>query len=311
MTERITKTDKSAKLFSNFRNNLIVIFLKGISFLPFRIIYALSDLIYFLNKYILKYRYRVTTENLKAAFPQKTEEEITQLRNKFYHRLFDFLTESVKLYSMSAKEMAKRMDYSGLQELEDITAKREGAIVLAFHYNNWEWCSYTQAVFKHPILMVYNPPRNNSPMENFLKNSRGKWGGVVTPTTKAARSIFDYKQKGEPAVLWLAADQTGHATSPFWMNFLNREASFFTGPEKIAAKTKYPVFFQYVKCVGRGRYKVDISMLAEHPEEMKANEILIAYVEKMEAIIREEPEHYLWSHRRWKHTRPGGVELIR
>uniref|UniRef100_UPI003217D5C5 lysophospholipid acyltransferase family protein n=1 Tax=uncultured Draconibacterium sp. TaxID=1573823 RepID=UPI003217D5C5 len=300
--------DKQASLFLNIRNWLIVFLLKGISFLPFKIIYALSDLMYYFNKYIFKYRYRVATENLKAAFPEKEETEIIQLRDKFFRRLFDMLIESVKLYRMSGDEMEKRLEYKGLKELEDATGEKKGAIVLAFHYNNWEWCSYTQAVLKYPILMVYNPPLNKE-MGKFLNKSRGKWGGVATPTAKAARVIFDYKRNEKPAVLWLAADQTGRASSSSWMTFLNREASFFSGPEKIAAKTNYPVFFQYIKRVARGKYKIELSLLAEEPSKMKSNEILRTYVEKMEAIIREEPEHYLWSHRRWKHTRPGNVTL--
>jgi len=311
MTQKTNKKDQQSGFVSNIRKRMVVMLLKSISLLPFTLLYALSDFLFFLNKYFLKYRYRVTTENLQFAFPEKSDEERIQIRDKFYRHFFDFSLESVKLYSATEKQMNQRIVFKDLSRDEKLTGERNGAIVLAFHYNNWEWCSFIQTQFKYPILMVYNPPRYNQPMENFLKHSRGKWGGKVIPTAKAARAIFEYKAKGEPAVLWLAADQTAKANSPFWITFLNREAAFFTGPEKMAEKTNLPVFFQHVKKMARGKYEVEISLLAKEPNTLAPNEILSAYVKKMEEVIREQPEYYLWSHRRWKHTRPKDTALIK
>jgi KDO2-lipid IV(A) lauroyltransferase len=53
----------------------------------------------------------------------------------------------------------------------------------------------------------------------------------------------------------------------------------------------------------------NFELLIENPAEMEQKDILLTYVHKMEEIIRQEPEHYLWSHRRWKHTRPEGIPL--
>jgi KDO2-lipid IV(A) lauroyltransferase len=306
-----TNREKQEGSITKIRKRIVVVLLKTISFLPFRVIYGLSTFLFFLNKFFLKYRYRVTTENLQFAFPEKTDEERALIRDQFYRYFFDFSLESVKLYNASEQQLCKRIVFKNLPRYEKLTGAKKGAIVLAFHYNNWEWCSFIQTQFKYPILMVYNPPRYNRPMERFLKHSRGKWGGRVIPTAQAARAIFEYKAKGEPAVLWLAADQTAKANSPFWITFLNREAAFFTGPEKIAEKTNLPVFFQHVKKVARGKYEVELSLLAEEPKKMKPNEILSAYVEKMEEIIRQEPAYYLWSHRRWKHSRPNNTKLIK
>ena len=50
--------------------------------------------------------------------------------------------------------------------------------------------------------------------------------------------------------------------------------------------------------------------MIEEPASMEPEEILLKYVDKMEEIIRKEPEYYLWSHRRWKHTRPVDTPLI-
>jgi KDO2-lipid IV(A) lauroyltransferase len=107
----------------------------------------------------------------------------------------------------------------------------------------------------------------------------------------------------------LAADQTPAANAKFWTTFLNREAPFFSGPEKIASRGNQPVVFAHTRKIKRGYYTVELIDLVEEPNEVDSNEILLRYVRKIEEIVREEPEYYLWSHRRWKHTRPEGIEL--
>jgi KDO2-lipid IV(A) lauroyltransferase len=311
MTKKNSKVFSQTDFFHNIGNQLIVLLLKGVSCLPFWAIYVLSDFLHFLIKNIFKYRYQVITENISAAFPEKSSEEIAKIRGWFYRHFCDLTLESIKLNGISTKQIDQRMSFEGLEEFEKITGEAGGAIVLSFHYNNWEWSSFLQHEFKFPILFVYNPPRNNKPMEDFLTRSRSKWGGEVVPTSRSARTLFDYRSKEEPAVLWLIADQTALATSPFWTTFMNREGAFFAGPERIATKTNLPVFFQHVKKVARGKYTAEFSLLVKDPGKQEPNKVLRSYVQKMEEIIKEEPEYYLWSHRRWKHTRPENIPLIK
>lgn len=296
---------------SNFRNQLIVLLLKGISLLPFGVLYVLSDFFFILNKYIIKYRYRVTTENLQCAFPEKPQEEIQGIRDKFYRHFCDISLESIKLHSLSQKQMEKRVKFKGTDLLNKYARKGEGVVLLAYHYNNWECGSYLQSKVDHRFLMVYNKMRNNVSMDNFLLHSRERWGGRAVQMGRAAKTAFHYKRSGVPALLVLLADQSALASSQAWCTFLNREAAFFTGPEKIAHKTNQPVFVQHIRKLERGKYEFEYVLIVEEPAKVKANHVLLAYVREMEKTIKYEPEYYLWSHRRWKHTRPEGIELIK
>lgn len=282
----------------------------GISHLPFWMIYGISDFLYLLMRFIVKYRHKVITQNLRNAFPEKSEKEIARIINKYYRHFCDLMLESVKMYSMSEKQMEKRIRFKGHEKGNELFEQGKSVIVLAMHYNNWEWCSSIQTKLNHLVLMVYNPIRGNYAMEKFLLHSREKWGGECVPVHKTARTVIQYNAKGRLNALWLAADQTPPANSKFWTIFLNQETPFFSGPEKIAHSTNQPVFFQHVKKTGRGRYEVEFSLLCETPKEMKQEDILLAYIRKSEEVIRQEPAYYLWSHRRWKHKRPVDIELI-
>src|SRR4051812_21212006 len=79
-----------------------------LSLLPFRILYIISDGLYALTFYIVKYRRDVVMKNLLIAFPDKTEPERKIIAKKFYHNLIDMFMETIKMLSISDKTLAKR-----------------------------------------------------------------------------------------------------------------------------------------------------------------------------------------------------------
>ncbi|MDX8338403.1 lysophospholipid acyltransferase family protein [Draconibacterium sp. IB214405] len=310
MSKKKIQNQKSSGFFSNPGKWTVVVLLKAIALLPFGCLYFLSDVLYVVIKALVKYRSNVITENLKHAFPEKSENEILILRNKFYRYFCDVSLESIKLYHLSEKQLQKRITFSGTEELDAMAKERNGAILLAFHYNNWEWSSALQQQLTCRLLMVYNKMRDNAAMDDFLQNARQKWGGEAVQMGRAAKVAFQYFGKTEPVVLGLIADQSALASSQLWAMFMNREAAFFAGPVKIARKTNQPVFFQYAQKLGRGKYQYHYELLVEEPAKMDDKEILLRYIEKMEEVIKSNPEYYLWSHKRWKHKRPEGTALI-
>lgn len=309
--KRLIEIDERFKegFFKRLINQLLVLLLILISLLPFWLIYGIADFFYLIVRFVVRYRKKVILDNLTQCFPEKSDKERKEIMAKFYRHFCDFAFEFVKMYSMSSREMEKRLTVTGLEELYKYADQGKSAIVLGMHYNNWEWGSYLQTKTDHQLLMVYNSLRGNAAMERFTLRSREKWGGLSIPMYRSVRSILEYIKKGEPALLWLAADQTPPPTTPFWTMFLNRETPFFSGPEKIGIKTNQPIIFIYLDKLARGKYQANISVLVDEPKELEPNEILLRYSRKMEEIINEKPEFYLWSHRRWKHKRPDNIKL--
>jgi KDO2-lipid IV(A) lauroyltransferase len=112
-------------------------------------------------------------------------------------------------------------------------------------------------------------------------------------------------KRGSANVFGLVADQTPLADADiYWSTWLNQETAFFTGTERIAGLTKYPVVFIGMKKLRRGYYEIRFENLAEPPYIKNDHTILDRYIVKTEKQIRERPGEWLWSHRRWKHRRP-------
>lgn len=308
----LAKTNKRyhESFWKKLLNKLLVAFLILISYLPFWVIYGISDFLYLLIRYVIKYRKKVILKNLTFAFPEKTENEIKTIVGKFYHHFCDLSLETIKMYRLNKKQIKKRIQFKGLDIFEKYYQQGKSIIVLGMHHNNWEWCCAVQKHIQHQALLVYNPIRGNQAFEKYLTKSREQWGGICVPVHKSARTVFKFSKQGKPTGLWLGADQTPQPTSQFWTVFLNREAPFFSGPEKIAKKTNQPVLFHRIKKLKRGVYEHEFIPLFEHPQKVNETDILLGYVSKMEEIILEDPEYYLWSHRRWKHKRPEGIKLV-
>ena len=296
--------------FKKTFNSITVGMLIAASYLPFWILFGISDFFYVMIRYVVKYRYKVITENLTIAFPEKNEAEIKKIINKFYHHFCDIFFETIKSYSINSKQMSKRMKFKNIELLNEHLHKGKSVILLGMHYNNWEWNSFLPNKSEHDILVIYNPLRGNAAFEKFILKLRTRWGCKFVPVHKSRRVVFDIAKAESPVILALGADQTAPPSSKFWTTFFNREAPFFSGPEKIASRSNLPVFLHHARKVKRGMYEVDFIPLFENPKEIEPNEILLTYIRKMEELIEEEPAYYLWSHRRWKHTRPEGTPLL-
>ncbi|RKD91302.1 lysophospholipid acyltransferase family protein [Mangrovibacterium diazotrophicum] len=293
-----------------FGQKLTVLLLKGIAYLPFWVLYALSDFFFVLIFHLVGYRKKVVYQNLRNSFPEKSAEEIDKIARKYYRHFCDLFMETAKFDRLSAKELDKHIRYEHLERLNDVFDQGKGMLLICFHYNNWEWNASMIQFLKHDFLMVFSPMKNNPSMENYVTKMRTKFGALKVPMQNAPRASFSLNQGPNYGIMWLAADQTPPAASQYWTTFLNQETPFFSGPQKIALKTNVPVFFHYIHKVKRGQYVVDFFEMTPHPVQDGEHAVLLDYVDIVEKLIQLRPEFWLWSHRRWKHKRSEGQELI-
>jgi KDO2-lipid IV(A) lauroyltransferase len=263
---------------------------------------------YFVIYYLIGYRKNVVTANLKDSFPAKPDKEIYAITKKFYRHLCDLTMETIKMKKMNENDFSERMVFSNPELINGYFESGRSAVVLTMHYCNWEWSSWSQALLKHKILAVYKPLHNHT-FDNYLNETRSKLGLTLIPNSQILRTVIAANRKKEPVITWLAADQTPPVFHTFWMKFLNREAMFYPGPAAISKRYNHPVFFQKIEKKSRGEYETTFELLIENPNVKSEAQIMKIYISKMEEVIREKPEYYLWSHKRWKHKRPENIPL--
>lgn len=125
----------------------------------------------------------------------------------------------------------------------------------------------------------------------------------TVPMNDVIRLVLQKEKEKVKIITAFLVDQTPPRSYPFWIRFMNRETPFYTGPAKIARKFGHPVIYMKVQKVKRGYYTVEFFPLFDEPAKVSEVEIIQRIVEVLEDTIRQKPEYWLWSHRRWKHTK--------
>lgn len=277
----------------------------GLSLLPLWVHYLLSDLLYCIVYKIIGYRKKVVRSNLASSFPEKTAEDLLQIERGFYHFLGDYLAESVKLMSMSRKNLKKRIVFKGAEVVDEIVESGQSCAVYLGHYCNWEWITSLPlwVTPKAQCGQIYHPLENLVADMIFLK-LRQRMGAVCIPMQDTLRKVLEYHKANQPVVIGYISDQKPYWTNiHHWVDFLHHDTPVLTGTERIARKMNHAVFYMDVRRIRRGYYEAEFKLITREPQKMKEFELTDIYYQHLEQSILRAPEFWLWSHNRWSRTR--------
>jgi KDO2-lipid IV(A) lauroyltransferase len=269
------------------------------SLLPLRVLYLFSDLAFWYLYRVKKYRRGVVMQNLSYAFPEKTEEERTKIARDFYQLFTDTFIETIKLISMSDRQVNQRgkceVDY-----INELIEKGYNIHILAGHQFNWEFANLLYARhLKIPFVGVYAPIANKALNRVFLK-MRARNGTIMVSARDFTSKMHEFFRS--QYVLALAADQNpSKLARSYWVNFLGRPAPFVTGPGKGAVKNNTAVVYVGFERVKRGQYAFRTIPITDNGMNYTPEQLTVMYKKALEAFIRDNPSNYLWSHRRWRH----------
>lgn len=275
-----------------------------VTLLPLPVLYLSSDFLYLVLYYFPSYRRKVVRTNLKNSFPEKTEEEIISIEKKFYKHLADLFIETLKLTHISKSELMRRFTVSNREVIDKLFEKKQDSIAVLGHYSNWEWLAAFPLYTNYKAVSIYKPLQNKY-FDRFINKLRAKHGMVLTPMSIIIREIINDRKKGINTISAFISDQTPIKSEiKYWTTFLNQDTPVYMGTEKVATKYDMAVVFFHIQKVKRGYYNLDIELLFEYTAGLPEHMITDAHVKRLEEIISEKPEYWIWSHRRWKHKRP-------
>ena len=275
------------------------------SLLPFWMLYLLSDALYCLLYYVISYRKKVVRKNLTSSFPEKSEAELAEIERGFYHFLCDYVVESVKLMTISEKELRKRMVFKGVDLVNQCIEEGQSCATYLGHYCNWEWVTSLPlwVTPKAQCGQIYHPLENLVTDRLFL-SLRQRHHALCIPMQDTLRKILEFKQTGQPCIIGYIADQKPYWTSiHHWVDFLHHDTPVLTGTERIVRKVNHAVFYLDVQRLRRGYYEAEFKLITREPKNMKEFELTDAYYCLLEGSILRAPAYWLWSHNRWKRTR--------
>lgn len=274
-----------------------------ITLLPLRVLYLFSGLFYFFIYYFPGYRKKVVSTNLRNSFPEKSEKELKSIERKFYSHLADLMIEIMKLTHMSPGEMRKRMVYENPELLSRLHREGRDIVCVLGHFNNWEWYRQITEISGYTFISAYKPIKNTY-FDRFMNSLRLKGGAVLSPMSMVLRDLISYRKQGILTFSGYLTDQTPAKNEiQYWTTFLNQDTPVYLGPAKIASKFNMAVIFMNIQKVKRGYYRTKMELLIENAGGLTETQITEIHVKRLDELIRERPEFWIWSHRRWKHKR--------
>lgn len=283
-------------------------FLKLLSSIPFRILYVISDCLFYLIYYVARYRRKVVRTNLTESFPGKDLKEIKSIEKKFYRFFTDNLLESCKMTTISQEEIKRRMKFNNMDAFNDDLKAGKSISLYLGHFGNWEWCSSIPLHFIDGITsaQIYHQLRNKN-MDRLILRNRERMGATCIEMRKTARYINEQVKEHRVCVTGFIADQSPRMKDVrYFLPFLNHQVPVLVGTEKLTKHYDFAAWFVRVKRVRRGFYEADVIRMHEDPKSLPDYELTEIYFRMLEEAIQAQPELYLWSHRRFKHAKKQG-----
>jgi Kdo2-lipid IVA lauroyltransferase/acyltransferase len=272
-----------------------------IGILPFPFLYGFADIVGFLIYRIFGYRKNVVRKNLENSFPDLSENDLNRMIRLFYKNLADVFIEGIRAFTMTRKQVFRRHRIINMEILEPFALQGQSIIAVTGHYTNWEWGTLSANAIPGYKIVAFYKRINNKYIDKLVRWNRARFGTDLASINETSFTFEKFKDK--KTIFLMASDQgmpKHFYEKAHWIKFLNQDTPFLHGLEKHARINNLPVIYIEVQRVKRGYYTVELSVLTTRPNELESGALTEMYARKLESIIINRPENWLWSHNRWK-----------
>jgi KDO2-lipid IV(A) lauroyltransferase len=276
------------------------------SLLPLRAMYVLSDGLFYWVYYLGRYRRKIARKNLTESFPEKSLPEIRRIEKRFYRFFIDLFFETCKLATLSEKEISRRMKFTNPEVVDAVLRQGKSISTYMGHYGNWEWVTSLPLHLKTKVVagQIYHQLHNH-PLDRLLIRNRERMGAVCIEMRETPRKIHALASERSVSIIGYLADQSPNKKYiRYFVPFLHHRTPALTGAEKITKRYGFEAWYLDVRRVKRGYYEATFIRLHDDPQSLPDFELTNRYYRQLEQIIRRQPEWYLWTHNRFKHSRP-------
>lgn len=273
---------------------VIECFRKLLKLFPLKMRYKFFENLGLLAYYCIKKRRMLTLDNLKHAFPEKTEKEIVKIAKNSYKTMGKMVMTSIFL-----DEITKNGNtYVENKELiEKLSLESEKSIILvSLHLGGFEAGSILKEI--RPFYAVFRKQKNkkiNDLMTKWRKN------GGLNPISLRDNEKLDETLKNK-TILALAADHFG---SDVEVEYFGRKTTAVAGPVLLALRNKIPLVLAYA-IFENNKIKIVNDKIIEIEKVGNLKETIKYNMQKIyneyERVVKKYPEQYMWQHKRWRNN---------
>ena len=278
-------------------------FAKIVNLLGFKQIHKFAKLLTIVFYYLIPLRKTVVVENLKKAFPNKSEKEIKKLAfNNFLSVAITFL-EIMAFQNISKEEIFSLVKVNNLKLAKQKVAENKGVILLTAHIANWELGALIMGLSLDTQINVLVKKQRNKIFADWMSGIREKFTNKEVPLGASVRELYKTLLKG--GIVGIVGDQRGRKDEGIVVDFFNQPTTTFQGFASLGIKNKVPILVVLGERLPNGKYLMNVEEIGYDnlPEKLsdKVVELNQRYMSILENKIRKNPEQWLWMHNIWKY----------
>jgi len=280
--------------------------LRGIVLLlPLSAARRLGKLIGISGYMLLKSRRLIALDNLKHAFPEKSDSELRVIAKGSFRNFGISMAELLWFPRMTDDMLKKTLQSDNYHKVKDAAAKGKGLIVLSGHFGNWELIASGMARLNSLPFTIIVQRQSNRLIDAVINRHRCMYGNRVVPMGISVREILTTLQAG--GVIAIAPDQSAPREGVY-VNFFGRQVATHQGPAVFALRCGSPILLGFLVRQENGSYRSFIEEIKYGDLNRSGSEAVLELTQRhtacLEDYIRRYPDHWLWMHRRWKNIRP-------
>ena len=273
--------------------------------LPLSFLYFISDIIFIILYYVIKYRQKVVDKNLGNSFPEMKPEERERTKKMFYMHLSDCIVETIKMLHISDEEMSERVVVNNTELIENKANDGKSIILFMGHYGNWEWVQEISKRYKKPGLSgeIYRHAKNKV-FNRLIITIRSRFNTMQIEQKKAVRTLIGLNREGKQILVGFISDQRPNSSNlNHWLYFLNQETAIAVGGEEIGKHIGANYVYLDIEKPSRGHYVLTFKEIIPHNDIKDEYPVTAEFYRMFEQTIKRDPAYWLWSHDRWKFKR--------
>ena len=245
-------------------------------------------------------RRQLALDNLRAAFPSRTEDECLAILRGTFRHFGRHVVELIKFDAMNADEIMRLVEIEGEERVQQALAHGTGVMYCGSHFGYWELQLLVHSLRHTPVVVVART-LDNPLLERIIERIRARVGTRVVPRQGAVRGLLKALLKRESVVMMV--DQHIQDRSAVTIDFFNRPASTTSALAVLALRTGAPIIPVFALPLPDGRYRMIYEAPIEPPAADDPDPIR-TYTQRctdlLEMYVRRYPELWLWMHRRWR-----------
>ena len=281
-----------------------------LSLLPLPVLYLFTDFFFLLLITVVPYRKKVIDENLKRSFPKLSDQERNRIRRKFYRHFTNILAEGIKNLTISKSSLQKRFKVRNPEVMDQLASQGKNVLLVSGHYNNWEWLITSQALLFPFEAYGIGMPLSSKFWDKKVNARRSRFGMNVIHAGNYRKALA--KKTDRPKAVLVLSDQSpGNSRKSFWTDFLNQNTAVLFGAEMMANELDYAVVYFTTHQTKRGHYEMELELITDQARTLSWGEITEKHVRLLEKEILKKPQHWLWSHKRWKREIPQDLAQLK